>query len=646
MGSLKLNIRGKLMASFLLLVGIFLSVGSVVYFDSTKIFFLITRLEEQTTRVLQASKGLEADFKKTGEFFSSAISFSDEEMYQKALDQSEKMMARIALIRDTPGEDQTKIQDIHSLLMRYQKSGESIYRAITSDEHFETTAEKLGAFGNLAKDLNEILSKFRASKEAALKQDVFDIRKGAQHIQFAIVLIGLITTFSGIAIAFIMSRSIVQPLREMSDAAQGIAQGNLSATLAVRGNDEVGVLSRSFNVMVEGLRKADGQALKIARISAMVENAPYGMLFADNTHKITYMNPVAFEMLKKLEALLPCPADRIVGQEIDIFHANPERIRKLISDPKNLPHRGRIKLGEEVIELNISAVFDQQNNRIGTFTSWQFVTQEFHIIDTLQETMASLSFEATHLSDASRQMSGNLETVGKKASRASTTSKETTSNVEVVASSSEEMSATVKEISKNVQVASQITTQAVEKAHHANETISKLGESSVEIGKVIQVISSIAAQTNQLALNATIEAARSGEAGKGFSVVANEVKALAKQTSDATSEIQRRISAIQESTEEAVVAIEEIGSIIMKSSEIATSIAGAIEEQSVTTSEISDNAGEAAQGAMEVFETVDEISSATNDTAKEAEQVLMASANLSELAQNLKTLIEDLSRKR
>ena len=96
---------------------------------------------------------------------------------------------------------------------------------------------------------------------------------------------------------------------------------------------------------------------------------------------------------------------------------------------------------------------------------------------------------------------------------------------------------------------------AVDVADATNQTVQKLGDSSVEIGNVIKVITSIAEQTNLLALNATIEAARAGEAGKGFAVVANEVKELAKETAKATEEISQKIEAIQGETKGAVQAI-------------------------------------------------------------------------------------------
>src|SRR6202166_1835556 len=149
------------------------------------------------------------------------------------------------------------------------------------------------------------------------------------------------------------------------------------------------------------------------------------------------------------------------------------------------------------------------------------------------------------------------------------------------------MSVTIGEIAKNATEAAKIAGEAVEAAEAANQTVGRLGESSIEIGKVIEVITSIAQQTNLLALNATIEAARAGEAGKGFAVVANEVKELAKQTAKATEDISQRIRNIQGNTKDAMQAIEMIGTVINKVSQIAGTIAAAVEEQDATTNEMS-----------------------------------------------------------
>ena len=131
-------------------------------------------------------------------------------------------------------------------------------------------------------------------------------------------------------------------------------------------------------------------------------------------------------------------------------------------------------------------------------------------------------------------------------------------------------------------------------------TVTELANAANRIGEVVGLINTIAAQTNLLALNATIEAARAGEAGRGFAVVASEVKSLATQTAKATEGITAQVAAIQGSTREAVDTIKGIGEIIDHMSEIATSVASAVEEQGAATAEIARNIQEAAAGTQEV----------------------------------------------
>jgi len=120
--------------------------------------------------------------------------------------------------------------------------------------------------------------------------------------------------------------------------------------------------------------KPTGNIQKLAL--AMLENAPINVIMADRDQIITYVNPASLQTLRKLEEHLPVPADRILGQSVDIFHKNPAHQRRILEDPRNLPHRAKIKVGPETLDLLVSPIFDANHNYVGPMLTWSVITAQ------------------------------------------------------------------------------------------------------------------------------------------------------------------------------------------------------------------------------------------------------------------------------
>ena len=254
------------------------------------------------------------------------------------------------------------------------------------------------------------------------------------------------------------------------------------------------------------------------------------------------------------------------------------------------------------------------------------LTREFN--EGATSALAAVSTAASRMKGSAEKMTRVAAQAKEQTGAVASASEQAAANVQTVAAATEELSGSITEISRQVGESARIAAQAVEQVAKSEVTVTELANAANRIGEVVGLINTIAAQTNLLALNATIEAARAGEAGKGFAVVASEVKSLATQTARATEGITAQVSAIQGSTQEAVDTIKGIGQIIDKMSEIATTVASAVEEQGAATAEIARNIQQAASGTQNVSNNIVGVSSAANETGETASDVLQSSDGL------------------
>jgi methyl-accepting chemotaxis protein len=108
----------------------------------------------------------------------------------------------------------------------------------------------------------------------------------------------------------------------------------------------------------------------------MVDTMPLNVMVTDHDLVIRYINKRSLETLRSLQKWLPVPAEQVVGSSIDVFHRHPEHQRRMLADPRRLPHTARVKLGPEVLELNIIGIYDAAGEYQGPMVTWSVVTEQ------------------------------------------------------------------------------------------------------------------------------------------------------------------------------------------------------------------------------------------------------------------------------
>jgi methyl-accepting chemotaxis protein len=156
-------------------------------------------------------------------------------------------------------------------------------------------------------------------------------------------------------------------------------------------------------------------------------------------------------------------------------------------------------------------------------------------------------------------------------------------------------------------------------------SMSSIESSSTRVSRIIRTIDEIAFQTNILALNAAVEAARAGEAGAGFAVVAGEVRNLAQRSAQAAKDTE---GIIEESSASARAGAQTATQV----TEAVRAFTAQVTRVHELVDTIKTSSEQQAESVGRVGRAVQDMTSATRQTAAAAELGAAASERLNEQA--------------
>jgi len=327
-------------------------------------------------------------------------------------------------------------------------------------------------------------------------------------------------------------------------------------------------------------------------------------------------------------------------------------IAYLITRSITMPLYKAVEVNKSIANGNLSVeVIVDRKDEIG-----QLNESAKHMVENLRKII-------THLAATSDQVASAATELHSTSEQMATASEEVAAQAGTVATAGEEMAATSGDIAQNCNMAADGSKRASVKASEGAEVVKKtvdvmgriankvqssaktvesLGERSDQIGEIVSTIEDIADQTNLLALNAAIEAARAGEQGRGFAVVADEVRALAERTTKATKEISNMIKSIQKETKSAVLVMEEGVLEVATGTDEAAKSGAALQEILDQINDVNMQVSQIATAAEEQTATTSEISNNIHQMSEVVQQTARGAMDTSESARGLSLLADDL----
>ncbi|AKC77893.1 chemotaxis protein [Xanthomonas arboricola] len=510
--------------------------------------------------------------------------------------------------------------------------------------------------------INAFIDLQEAKNRAAAKNAVTTARGFAMLMVVSTVIALLL----GATIAWLLTRSVVLPLRQSLRLAERINDGDLRSQDLPTSKDESGQLLRAMQQMQRRLQDVISAQRNMAarhdageisyRTDAQQFPGEYGHMVQDtnalvHAHVQTQLRMTEVMGSYAIGDLAPeieqYPGEKAaitatmqqVKQNLRAINAQIQQLTQAAC-AGNFALRGQPEKFEHDFRLmveNLNTMMATSDTNLARFSDLLRciadgdltvrMTGNFHGVfasmrDDANSTVHRLTDIVTHIQTTSNSIGFAAEDIASGNQELSRRSEQQAASLEETAASMEELTSTVKQNAEHAGRANQLALGAAAIASEGRDVVGQVIEqmsgieaSSRRIADIISVIDGIAFQTNILALNAAVEAARAGEQGRGFAVVASEVRTLSHRSSDAAKEIKRLIDDSVQRVADGATLVHKAGTTM----------------------------GEVVTSVQHVTDIMGHISAASQEQAGGIEQVNLTIAQMDETTQQNVSLVEAAS---
>lgn len=552
---------GKMIASFMLVVLVSaVGFGIVVYFVDTVKTQAVYCQQEDLPRLLQSadvSRNIENEFASLRGYLLSGDQVSLQN-YKRVSDENVKIERDLQAITRTE-EGKKAISELIALEQKYTQIAETRVIALKQAGKDQEAIQVMnGELTNVGRELRKKAQDYMDLREKQIQLAMEKSTQAAGGAEKTALIISILAAIVGAFIGYLTARKIAKQVKNMAQAAQQVAAGDLRITVQAETKDEIGHLADALSTMVADLRnvvkKVQSNAQQVAAASEELTAS------ADQSAQA---------------------ANQVAGSIVEVAAGAAGQL-KSANDTTGVV---------ESMSAGIEEIAASAN---------QVANHSFKATDMAKEGGISVQKAVNQMAQVEKTVDSSAKVVAKLGER----SKEIGQIVDTISS----IAGQTNLLALNAAIeAARAGEQGRGFAVVADE-VRKLAEQSQDAAKQIgELIVKIQADTEQAVVSMT-DGTREVKVGTEVVNAAgasfNEIASFIMEMSEQIKEISAAIQQMAGGSQQIVVSVKDIEGLSQKTADEAQTVSAATEEQSASMEEIASSSKALAMMAQELQETV------------------------------------------
>lgn len=205
---------------------------------------------------------------------------------------------------------------------------------------------------------------------------LYPIENSYNHIRNTIFTALCITIILAVLAGFILAHRQIKPIRQMTEDAQKIADGDLDRRIYIYTNDELEVLAQTINKLTTNLEEKISEAdAETRKLSLILENMDNGVMLLDTQGNITTANRRARDLFRLTPDLMKKQSINAIGSTL--LSETAKEVLKTRST-KSIAFKININHTKKTFDVFFAPIMNSDNTVIS-------ILSVFHDISVLQE---------------------------------------------------------------------------------------------------------------------------------------------------------------------------------------------------------------------------------------------------------------------